>query len=71
MDKTSIIILLIFVSLTSIHAETDADTLVIKNHLQTISKTFENRNHSKLDILNKTADYISETSKKYTDPVSF
>jgi Peptidase family M28 len=48
-----------------------SDTLLIKNHLTSITKTNKPRNHENLDQLNETADYIYDEFSKYSDSVTF
>lgn len=46
-----------------------ADTIVIKAHLKTITKTEKFRNYRNIDQLNETADYIKTVFSQYSDSV--
>lgn len=48
-----------------------SDTVIIRNHLEKITKTQEFRNYKNVEQLNKIADYIYQHFHKYTDSVSF
>ena len=50
---------------------TQSDTLLIEQHLRTITKTEQPRNHENLDQLNITAKYIFDEFAKYSDSVSY
>ena len=47
-----------------------ADTVLIKKHLNTITKTEGFRNHQNVELLNKTAAYIQSVFSQYSDSVS-
>jgi Zn-dependent M28 family amino/carboxypeptidase len=51
-------------------ASAQSDTTLIKTYLKTLTKTPQFRNHSNIDQLNLTADYIRTVFKKSTDSVS-
>lgn len=51
-------------------ASAQSDTTLIKSHLKTLTKTPEFRNHSNIDQLNLTADYIKTIFKKSSDSIS-
>lgn len=51
-------------------ASAQSDTTLIKSYLKTLTKTPQFRNHSNIDQLNLTADYIRTVFKKSTDSVS-
>ncbi|QNN43321.1 M28 family peptidase [Pedobacter roseus] len=50
-------------------ASAQSDTTLIRSHLKTLTKTPQFRNHSNIDQLNLTADYIRTVFKKSTDSV--
>ncbi len=51
-------------------ASAQSDTTLIKTYLKTLTKTPQFRNHSNIDQLNLTGDYIRTVFKKSTDSVS-
>jgi len=51
-------------------ASAQSDTTLIISHLKTLTKAPQFRNHSNIDQLNLTADYIRTVFKKSTDSVS-
>ncbi len=61
-------ILLISITLSS-YCQTASDTILIKNHLTSITKTDQFRTYNDLDQLNATADYIKEVFNQYSDSV--
>jgi len=71
MIKITLVILSTFYFSSAAIANTVSDTLLIKKHLHTITKTYKNRNYKNLKALNQVANYISETFNKYTDTVSY
>lgn len=65
-------IVILFLLLSSLLLKTgNADTLLIKQHLTTITKTEKFRNHKNINQLNEIADYIKTTFQNYTDSVTF
>ncbi|RQO64979.1 peptidase M28 [Pedobacter sp. KBW01] len=70
MTRSKILILsLCLLSATWCKAATLPDTVVIKAHLKTLTKTPRYRSHQNIDQLNQTADYIRSVFKKYADSV--
>lgn len=59
-----------FLLLTSCcFATTVSDTIIIKSHLTTITKTGKFRTYKNIDQLNKTAEYIRSVFNQYSDSV--
>ena len=52
------------------NASAQSDTTLIKSYLQILTKTPQYRNHSNVDQLNLTADYIKTIFKKSSDSIS-
>lgn len=65
------IFILIICSLSWLSSFSNADTLVIKQHLKNITKTASYRNHQNITQLNAIAAYIKADFLKYSDSVSF
>lgn len=61
-------ILLISITFSS-YCQTASDTILIKDHLTSITKTDQFRTYNDLDQLNATADYIKEVFNQYSDSV--
>ena len=61
------LVLLIFLQ---VNVFASADTLLIKKHLTTITKTPKYRNFQNIDQLNKTASYIQSIFAKYSDSIA-
>ena len=61
-------ILLISITFSS-YCQTASDTILIKDHLTSITKTDQFRTYNDLDQLNATADYIKVVFNQYSDSV--
>ncbi|QHL87773.1 M28 family peptidase [Nibribacter ruber] len=61
---------LLFLLPTFCYAAAQADTIQIKNHLTTITKTPKPRNYQNVDQLNQTANYLISVFSQYTPSVS-
>lgn len=62
-------IILFFLIVNYCTANSLSDTLIIKAHLTTITKTQKFRTHRNVDQLNKTAEYIHKIFSHYSDSV--
>lgn len=70
MRKFKILISFLFILITIYNkASAQSDTTLIKAYLKTLTKTPQFRNHSNIDQLNLTADYIKTIFKKSSDSV--
>lgn len=70
MHKFKILISFLFFFTFYYNTSAQSDTTLIRSHLKTLTKTPQFRNHSNIDQLNLTADYIRNIFQKSTDSVS-
>lgn len=64
-------VMLLIWMVSVLHSNAQSDTALIITQLKNITKTAGYRNHSNLDQLNSTAEYIRSTFRKSSDSVSF
>ncbi|GAA4198279.1 M28 family peptidase [Pedobacter jeongneungensis] len=70
MHKFKILISFLFSITFYYNTSAQSDTALIRSHLKTLTKTPQFRNHSNIDQLNLTADYIRNIFQKSTNSVS-
>lgn len=63
--------LLILLLIVAQNATAQSDTLLIKSHLEQLTKTKGYRHFMNVELLNKTADFIASEFKKYADTAYF
>lgn len=51
------------------YTRSTSDTILIKSHLTTLTKTGQFRNHKNIEQLNKTAEYIQSVMHQYADSI--
>jgi len=71
MKKVNLLIFYLLIFITNLSFAQSSDTTLIKNHLVEITKTKGFRMFSNPNLLNKTANYISDNFKKYADTTYF
>lgn len=70
MKSTNLLLALVAFIFTNLSYAQTSDTIIIKDHLTSITKTERFRTYRDLDQLNATADYIKEVFAQYSDSIS-